>query len=502
MVSAIVGRGPVGSDIRAALDPDDVDVYHSKNIEDLRGKSYDVLYVAAPSAVKWVANQRPAEDLESVLALFGVLRTVRARRIVHFSTIDAEVRGGGGHAGGAYGEHRARLEELVLGLGTHATVIRLPALFGPGLKKNALFDLLQASRALEQGAVPEQGVVLDRLGCLNLSDVFQWYDLDDLFADAQVVLRAPPAQSSPLHRFYSAPLELRVVVASAFPELLDRVPDAGRPVAEYRFPARTPGDGAVTLAKIRAYVAARRCAERAPRLAVSAMAWDVRHDAFARFVLERRGVRHVELVPTKYAPRVFLDPAAGREAREAIERAWPPDGGVTPCSAQALFYGSGITDAADPAARELLLRARDVCSDLCARYMVVGAPGLRRSAEGVAGLVRGVEGACLENTWCEGVAEGLGRTPHECARLARQTTLDIGSWHASGGRPLSDTAARAVAHVQVSRPGLGGLDKDYVRAIRPLAKRAPETDFVVLEVRDVAIESLDEQVRLFITLFQ
>jgi len=67
--------------------------------------------------------------------------------------------------GQAYGRHRALLEEFVTGHFEEAVVLRLPALFGPGLKKNLVFDLLHQPRARFAHEASE----------------FQFYDVRDLW---------------------------------------------------------------------------------------------------------------------------------------------------------------------------------------------------------------------------------------------------------------------------------------------------------------------------------
>ena len=146
MSSALIGHtGFVGSNLRAAL-PFDV-LVNSKNLEELRGDSFDLVVCAGARAEKWKANRDPDGDLAGIERLITVLHDVRARSFVLVSTVDVfenpvdvdESASADAHH--AYGRHRRLLEALC----AHqfpTLIARLPALFGPGLKKNAVFDLL------------------------------------------------------------------------------------------------------------------------------------------------------------------------------------------------------------------------------------------------------------------------------------------------------------------------------------------------------------------------
>jgi hypothetical protein len=164
---ALMGRGFLGS----SLDKKGrwTDRYNRSKC-DLWG-SYDLIVVAAPRADKWFANQHPDIDRAAVEEIITALARADSRRVVLLSSIDA----GGAHP---YGQNRARLEE---GMPKHASIIRLPALFGDGLKKNSLFDLLN-----------NQPVA---------NNVFHWYHVARLWED---VRKAQPGLWCP----YSAPLSM------------------------------------------------------------------------------------------------------------------------------------------------------------------------------------------------------------------------------------------------------------------------------------------------------
>lgn len=200
-------------------------VFNSRNIEAIAGRRFDRLVCAGAPAAKWLANQDPAADRASLARLTEALGQVRADRVVLISTIDvypdpasgedegADLAGRPNHA---YGRHRLELEQWIRARFPRAAIVRLPALFGPGLKKNALFDLLHSN-------------MLDRL---NPAAEFQWYDLTRLPGD----LARIEAAGLPLVNLFTEPLGLGAVIARCFPHAAVGPP--AEPAARYRLTTR------------------------------------------------------------------------------------------------------------------------------------------------------------------------------------------------------------------------------------------------------------------------
>ena len=111
---------------------------NSSNIETIAGKSFDFVVVAAPSAEKWRVNQNDIaamDDMRNIVSLIEILRTIEVtRNLVLVSTIDASFY----HP---YGINRAFFEYEVLEHVNNSRAVRLPALYGGGLKKNLIYDL-------------------------------------------------------------------------------------------------------------------------------------------------------------------------------------------------------------------------------------------------------------------------------------------------------------------------------------------------------------------------
>lgn len=158
--------------------------FNSKNFRDMAGGVFDEVVCAGVQAVKWWANQNADEDWRRISELLDVLATVRARRFVLISTVDVyrdpngadestPIETEGLHP---YGMHRWRVEKWVRKHHPDHLILRLPGLFGEGLKKNLIFDALNG-RDLS-GFQPQSR--------------FQFYDLARLSTDMDIAGGAGP----------------------------------------------------------------------------------------------------------------------------------------------------------------------------------------------------------------------------------------------------------------------------------------------------------------------
>jgi hypothetical protein len=206
MTRALVGyTGFVGATLLA--DGGYTHGFNSRDIEEMRGGRFDEVVCAGVPAVKWLANREPEGDRAAIGRLLAVLETVRTGRFVLISTVDvyadpslpqdetADPAGLG--AGEPYGRHRLEVERFVAArFPTHA-IVRLPALFGDGLKKNALFDLLHEHQTEK----------------LNPAARFQWYPTRRLAGD----LRRIAGAGLSLVNLVSEPIALAEVIQRFFP---------------------------------------------------------------------------------------------------------------------------------------------------------------------------------------------------------------------------------------------------------------------------------------------
>lgn len=206
---------------------------HSTDRERAYGAAPELcVYAGVPSAM-YFANEDPAEDLRVMERAIDTIRQIRPQKLVLISTIMvyADSRGRDeddipSHEGlRAYGSNRLRLEEWVREEFPDALIVRLPALYGPGLKKNFLYDLHSIVPAALTGERYAEQAVLNRLVAVsyekqgafyklkNNADVralreyfkasafnalsftdsrsrFQYYDVRHLWRDIELALRA------------------------------------------------------------------------------------------------------------------------------------------------------------------------------------------------------------------------------------------------------------------------------------------------------------------------
>ena len=179
MTSALIGySGFVGSNILHQSHFENL--YNSKNIESIINKSFDLLVCSGVPAVKWLANKEPAKDLENINRLTRCLEKVSAQKVILISTVDVypspievdedtEIDADILHP---YGKHRLQLERFAKQK-FDTLIIRLPGLFGEGLKKNIIYDFIH-NNCIEQ---------------IHKDSVFQFYYLDNLWKDIKVFLK-------------------------------------------------------------------------------------------------------------------------------------------------------------------------------------------------------------------------------------------------------------------------------------------------------------------------
>ncbi len=146
---ALVGHsGFVGTNLKQATTFDAL--FNSRTIEGIRGRSFDLVVCAAAPATMWAANNDPEGDLKIIEGLVENLAQAEIGRLVLISTIAVLDDAAAGYdetnaryeTVKAYGRNRRLLETAVQARFDNAHVMRLPALFGEGIKKNFVFDLI------------------------------------------------------------------------------------------------------------------------------------------------------------------------------------------------------------------------------------------------------------------------------------------------------------------------------------------------------------------------
>lgn len=182
-------------------------LFNSKNVAALGERSYEAVVCSAVPAIKWLANKNPSEDWAQISGLLAQLRNLRTDRFILISTVDVYPDPAGrndegynfeAYAAHAYGRHRRMVEEWVIESypSTH-TIIRLPALFGEGLKKNALYDLM-TKNMLEK---------------INSDSAYQWYSLDSLADDLDTIVEVGVSQIN----LVTPPIQMRKIQERFFP---------------------------------------------------------------------------------------------------------------------------------------------------------------------------------------------------------------------------------------------------------------------------------------------
>lgn len=181
MKRAIIGySGFVGSNLLQFYKFDFF--YNSKNFNEAIDKEFDEIYFCGIPAVKWYANKNPEEDYKVIEEIKNILKTIKTKKFILISTIDVydnvtsentEEYNCDYNNNHAYGKNRYLFETFIKDTFENYYIIRLPALFGKGIKKNVIYDLLN-NNEIEN---------------IPINSSFQWYDLNWLKDDIDIIIK-------------------------------------------------------------------------------------------------------------------------------------------------------------------------------------------------------------------------------------------------------------------------------------------------------------------------
>ena len=218
MRSALIGHtGFVGGHLASQQHFDAF--YNSKNIERIAGEVFDLIVVSGMPAAMWIANRDPEGDRKVLDRLVGSVRQAKANRVVLISTVAVYPHPIGVDEDSPidpdqqtpYGRHRHLLEQQLAEHFSSVLAVRLPGLFGRGLKKNAIYDLLHDNE----------------LHKVNAAGVYQFYNLDRLWRDISTATKGGLS----VVNFSTEPISVREVAKEAFGIDFDN--DPGTPAAHF-----------------------------------------------------------------------------------------------------------------------------------------------------------------------------------------------------------------------------------------------------------------------------
>ncbi len=142
--------------------------FNSVNICNIADCNFDTIYIAAPTGNRIAVNKDPTADQKNMQTIINGIKDTKCQRIVLMGTVDSVLRNNL-----PYGRNRLWLEEQILNHSKNVHILRLSSLIHKNIKKNILYDL-------------KHRCYLDQI---NLNARLQWYDLNNLYQDINMVIK-------------------------------------------------------------------------------------------------------------------------------------------------------------------------------------------------------------------------------------------------------------------------------------------------------------------------
>lgn len=218
--------------------------FNSKNLADISEVPEGCdLYLSCLPATKWMVNKNLKEDMLNISRILEKVGAKSYKNVYLISTIDiygssplhSDEDYAPNYEGMSYGSNRLLFEAMVKEYVCceKLQIFRLPALFGEGLKKNVIFDLMNNNQVEK----------------INLNTHFQWYDMADLARDLHTY-------TQDVVNLFPEPVYTKDIVDTLFPETgLTNM--GNRMIYDFKTKHTDSGyiyDSAISLKKIKAFV--------------------------------------------------------------------------------------------------------------------------------------------------------------------------------------------------------------------------------------------------------
>jgi hypothetical protein len=445
--------GFVGLNLIKHMKPNTLFV-NSKNASEMLDREFDTVYCCGVYAEKWKANKNPEDDNAHINSVIENLSRIKCKRFILISTVDVlncsshqyeNLEGDSYYASleystHTYGVNRRRLEEWCFNRFPLSYVCRLPALFGYGLKKNALWDMMNNNN-------------IDKL---RSHWSFQWYNIDWLYDDIQDMLENNKYK---LIHLVTSPIRLDSIQKLFFPRL--RLSDSQDVLVNYNiasthYKKRSTEDIFVCMKKFIDQVQTNR------RLLVSELGWKLEDDRLMLPWLKSRGV-NTESVPSKDN--------------------WNMDKYTTIYSAQSILYGEQIQIFKEKERFMSILENKLQLLESKVTHLIVFGSPVQRLYDGEETIAYFREVGdlckkyniifCLENnssrygcnwmTTTKDTVDFVKDVNHSNIKV----NLDTGSMIMENETyDINVNNIGYIGHVQISFPNLGSWDKNYTNTIR------------------------------------
>jgi hypothetical protein len=156
--------------------------YNSNNFKDAKNKSFDIMYFCNIPYIKLHSNKYSDEYPIVIKNIIDILDTINVNKFILISTIDVYKNVNSQldedykinfNENNNYSKNIFLFEEYIKNRYQDHYIIRLPKVFGHGLKKNIIYDLIHNNN----------------VNNISLNSIFQWYYLDWLKNDIDIILK-------------------------------------------------------------------------------------------------------------------------------------------------------------------------------------------------------------------------------------------------------------------------------------------------------------------------